>query len=97
MFSLHYLFFRFVIQAGDFDPNLVRGKMDPLKRKLAASVGSTELKVMFIKFFNFLQVQGISNFFILVNIQFTPLRSFFHPLFKSFYSSFLSYDFWYSE
>eukprot|EP00794_Sanderia_malayensis_P014173 gene14173-15652_t len=31
-------------EAGDFDPNLVRGKMDPLKRKLAASVGSTEPK-----------------------------------------------------
>eukprot|EP00795_Rhopilema_esculentum_P015221 gene15221-6425_t len=31
-------------EAGDFDANLVRGKMDPLKRKLAASVGSTELK-----------------------------------------------------
>jgi len=31
-------------EAGDFDPNLVRGKMDPLKRKLAASVGSAEIK-----------------------------------------------------
>ena len=46
-----------IFQAGDFDPNLVRGKMDPLKRKLAASVGSAEIKVLafvppliFIKF-----------------------------------------------